>query len=675
MRLCLLVTLLLLMGRLPLAVASGGDQATPTPLPNDVRVQSSGPRATVWERLSPKEKMLAYHLVQAANAGRDLLFYQTHRHSLAIKHMLEDALSAEHQADTKTLLGEGPYHELLVYAAKFFDQCGPYTPSNRKFVLRQVTPDHVQTLLGQYGNHVEPAARKEIARLLTDSAYEVRAFPESPDGQGLEETGGNLYEKGITGAEVRLALQKGLAPTLNCRVVRSDKGLVCQIHTTQTEGFVGETLRKVVAALEAAVPYACTARQKAQIEAMIAYFTKGDTEDFRKASVDWVRDRSDSPVDFMIGWVEFEGDWLTRIASWESYVQIVDPQVSKLAQGLAKRAQAFEDAMPYGRFKKHFPADYSPPAIMVYYFQEIAALHSGGYNLPNFDDIRRDVGAKNVIRLPLPGEDRDPALLAVRREALSEFLPTAKVEPVLADREVLYRNLVLMHEIIGHGSGIYDTGKFGATEDPVSALGNLGSALEEQRADLAALTFAGDPLLVEIGACKDQEQAKRFRDLTYDLYLGDFLLRTSRDRSFAEMHQRGHWLFINKLLEAGAARWSPKDGQGEPTPENQVLMVADYDKFHEVARDVLGELQAIKANRENGKLKELFIRSAPLDAIGQPWAQAVIRRGQHLAYNAGSIDQPWRVTPDGRFETQGGTTLESVAAFWKPRAEPAPAGR
>src|SRR6516225_5604596 len=57
------------------ASAEGESKVKPLSLPPGVRVQSSGPRGLVWERLSPKEKMLTYHLVQAANAGRDLLFY------------------------------------------------------------------------------------------------------------------------------------------------------------------------------------------------------------------------------------------------------------------------------------------------------------------------------------------------------------------------------------------------------------------------------------------------------------------------------------------------------------------------------------------------------------------------------------------------------------------------
>ncbi|MGO8749237.1 MAG: dipeptidyl-peptidase 3 family protein, partial [Thermoguttaceae bacterium] len=252
-----------------------------------------------------------------------------------------------------------------------------------------------------------------------------------------------------------------------------------------------------------------------------------------------------------------------------------------------------------------------------------------------------------------------------RREALQEFLPAGKVEPVLAHWERCRRNLVLMHEIIGHGSGTYDTSKYAKTDDPVSVLGGLGGALEEQRADLTALVFVDDPKLVAIGACKDAAEAGLFRQLTYDMYLGDFLLRLSRDRTVAEMHQRGHWLFINKLLNAGAIQWAPR-AAGTMTPENQVLAVVDYDRFQSVARAVLGDLQAIKANREEKQLKALFSEYSPLSAIEQPWAQAVIHRGQHLAINAGYVEQPWRVTAEGKYEMLGSTTLESIAPFWKP---------
>ena len=665
MRISMLLALSFVLGCVSNVLGQGGD-VKPLPLPKSIRVQSAAPRGEVWAKLSPKEKLLAFHLIQSANAGRELLFQRTHRHSLTIKTLLEEALSQEQIRKTKSQLGEKAFEEFVVYCAKFLDQGGPYTPSNRKYVLGQVTQNQILALIddSSRASSLSREDRAEIARLLCDPQYEVQQAPESPDGKGLEKTGNNYYENGITGAEVMAVLDKTLKPNINSRVTRSDKELACNTLTTKSPGVVGAALQKVVAHLQAARPYALTAHQKDQIEAIIKYFHDGNVEDFRQASISWVRDRADSRVDFMIGWVEFIGDFLSRMAAWESYVQIVDPEISRLAQALAQRAQDFENAMPYGAFKKKFPADYSPPALMVYYFQEISGFRSGGYNLPNFDDIRRDVGAKNIIRLPMPGEEADSTLKAMRRQALEEFLPATTVEPVLENRERCWRNLVLMHEIIGHGSGTYDTGKYGKTDDPVSVLGGLGSALEEQCADLTALVFVDDPKLVETGACKDATEAKLFRKLTYDMYLGDFLQRLSRDRTLAEMHQRGHWLFINKLLNAGAIRWLARDG-GTMTPQNQVLAVVDYDQFQNVARAVLGELQAIKANREEKQLKLLFSEHAPLSAIEQPWAQAVIRRGQHLAINGGYVEQPWRVTAEGKYEMLGGNTLESIAPFWK----------
>jgi dipeptidyl-peptidase-3 len=636
----------------------------PLPVPKTVRIESAERRKEVWNRLSQQEKQLAFHLLEAARLGKELLFHQNHRHGRTIKRFIETALSSQEINKTKTLLGKNGFQEFVVYSAKFLDQSGPYASSNRKYILSKVSEKQLNELIKRH--LVAPSLNDltEIKKLLIDPEFEVERQPEDPKGSGLEMVGGNLYEKGIAAAEVQAALANGLESTLNCRIIKRDGKLQCEKQTTGLKGFVGSTLREIIDHLKKAEGVSVSQDQKNQIKATIRYFEKGDIEDFREANIAWVKDRSRSPVDFMMGWVEVYEDYLAKIGSWETYVQVVDPEVSKVAQALATHAQHFEDGMPYGKFKKTFPKDYSPPAIMVYYFQEISSYRTGGYNLPNFDDIRRDVGAKNVIRLPLPGESQSPDIRAIWNEVLEEFGPPGKKDALMKAKEKVNRVMVLLHEIIGHGSGTYDESKFKKNEDPISALGSLASALEEQRADLTALVFAGDPALIEVGLYKDQKEAQEMLKAQYDLYLVDFLRRTSGQRTFTEAHQRGHWLFVNKLLEKGAAEWVSKNKQPK-TNKNQILRVKDYEKFHQVAVDLLGELQGIKANREEQALVKLFDTYAPLEAIKEPWAQAIIERGKDLKINAGYVEQPWRVNSQLVFESFGGTSLESIAPFFE----------
>ncbi|NBX76878.1 MAG: hypothetical protein EBQ92_10020 [Proteobacteria bacterium] len=637
---------------------------SPLPVPKNIRIESAERRKEVWNRLSQQEKQLAFHLLEAARLGRELLFHQNHRHGRTIKRLIETALSGKEINKTKTLLGKSGFQEFVVYSAKFLDQSGPYSSSNRKYILTKVSDKQLTELMKRH--LVVPSLNDltEIKKLLIDPGFEVERQPEDPKGTGLEAVGGNLYEKGITAEEVQAALSKGLEPTLNCRIVKQGGKLTCEKQTVELSGFVGTTLQQIVEQLKKAEGVSVSKEQKNQIKATIKYLEKGDVEDFREANIAWVKDRSQSPVDFMMGWVEVYEDFLAKIGSWETYVQVVDPEVSKVAQNLATHAQHFENGMPYGKFKKTFPKDYSPPAIMVYYFQEISSYRTGGYNLPNFDDIRRDVGAKNVIRLPLPGESQSPDIRAIWNEVLEEFGPPDKKDTLMKAREKVYRVMVLLHEIIGHGSGTYDESKFKKNEDPISALGSLASALEEQRADLTALVFAGDQALIAVGLYKDKGEAQEMLKAQYDLYLVDFLRRTSGQRTFTEAHQRGHWLFVNKLLEKGAVEWAAKKKQPK-TLKNQILRVKDYDKFHQVAVELLGELQRIKANREEQALVKLFDSHAPLDAIKEPWAQAIIERGKDLKINAGYVEQPWRVNSQLVFESFGGTTLETIAPFFE----------
>ncbi|MBI1859933.1 MAG: hypothetical protein HYR96_03325 [Deltaproteobacteria bacterium] len=99
------------------------------------------------------------------------------------------------------------------------------------------------------------------------------------------------------------------------------------------------------------------------------------------------------------------------------------------------------------------------------------------------------------------------------------------------------------------------------------------------------------------------------------------------------------------------------------TGGNQVLVVKDYGKAHEVAVALLSELQRIKALREEGALKALFAKYSPTEAINEPWAKILIDRGKDIAFFRGYIDQPWRIDKH-RAQALGERTLEGAAPYW-----------
>ncbi len=647
------------------AFSALGTTFNPLTVPETIRITSSAPRKVVWDTLSVKEKKLASHLLAAADAGKFILLHQNHRHGLLIKNMLEASLSKKNLAVTKKFLGES-FPEYLNYTIKYEDQVGPYATSNRKYVLKKVSAAQIGTLFKLHAPKAKTGAVLESIRLLTDPAYEVILKPENTSGDELENSGNNLYEHGITMAEVDEAVKKGLKSDVNCRIVRDGaSGLKCQVQALNNPELpleVRAAMTKIVKHLKAALPYATTDQQSKQISSLIRFFEKGNVEDFRQMNIHWVKDGTSSKVDFMMGYVEYQTDYMTLIGSWESYVQIVDPKTTEMSVNLAKNAQTFENNMPYGQYKKTFPEGYSPPAMMVYYFQEISSFRSGGYNLPNYDDIRRDVGAKNIIRLELPGQDLDPATLKDRREMYEAFAPANKVDDIVSFWTQGRKTKVLLHEIIGHGSGTYNTAKYGPKEDPTTVLGSLGSSMEEQRADLAALVFGADPIMVKIGMFKDQAEANRSRNAMYDSYNANFLRDVSKQQSLSEAHHRGHWLMMNIFLEKGAIKKASKGGAAQYTDDTVVYEIVDYDKYHEACVELLARIQNIKAERLEDDLKDLYAKYGALDAIREPWLQAIIRRGKDLAINAGTYEQPWQIVK-GEVQTFGNLEREGIAPF------------
>src|SRR5690349_6162522 len=95
--------------------------------------------ADQFAALPLKDKTLAYHLAQAALAGRDIFYDQKHRNALEMRGVLEAILTHNKGIETQTL------SEIERYTKLFWINTGPYNNlTSRKFVLK-ITPQALAT--------------------------------------------------------------------------------------------------------------------------------------------------------------------------------------------------------------------------------------------------------------------------------------------------------------------------------------------------------------------------------------------------------------------------------------------------------------------------------------------------------------------------------------------------
>ena len=82
-----------------------------------------------FEKLTLKEKMLAWHLYRSSIAGRDIFYDQNHRHGLKIRNILEEIIENGDGID------EDLYDRILEYTKMFWINTGQYDfLTSRKFV-------------------------------------------------------------------------------------------------------------------------------------------------------------------------------------------------------------------------------------------------------------------------------------------------------------------------------------------------------------------------------------------------------------------------------------------------------------------------------------------------------------------------------------------------------------
>jgi dipeptidyl-peptidase-3 len=549
-----------------------------------------------FEKLPVQQKLLVWHLYEAALAGRDIYYDQRYVHNLEMRNVLEEILTHPAGIDPATLT------EIQRYTKLFWLNTGPYNNlTARKFVLK-CTPEAfaaaakaaVQnggTLAGPGGESLDGMLVR-LRPAFFDASVDPIVTNKTP-GPGkdiLSSSANNLYV-GVTMKDL-----EGFAERypLNSRLVKQHGSLVEEVD--KVGGKYDPQIRQIIGHLEAAIPYATEPMARA-LGALIKFYQSGETADRVAYDIEWVEDKS-SPVDTINGFIEVYMDPRGMKGSWESLVFYVNPEKTEGIRKLAADAQWFEDRMPWAaQYRKQGVRGITANAIdVVVETGDSGPITPVGINLPNDQDVREKHGSKSVSLSNVnEAYDRSTAP-EFRREFSWTPEETARAEKWSSVAAELTTN---MHEVIGHASGkIADRLK----GSPSSVLKEQYSALEEARADLVALYFLPNPRIAELGLVQPKDQAEIVQ-AEYEAYTRNALVQLRRVREgtqIEEDHMRNRQMIVRWLMSnSKAIDVRERDGK-------TFYVMVDPKAFQDGVGRLLSEVQRIKSEGDYEAAKKLF---------------------------------------------------------------------
>jgi dipeptidyl-peptidase-3 len=551
--------------------------------------------------LTPRQRILAWHLYLAAIAGRDIYYDQRYAHNLEMRAVVEAILTNGIDVDPRVLA------EIRRYTKLFWINTGPYNNlTARKFVLALTRDELLAAARAANGAGAPLPTRPgesldalidRLAPMFFDPHFDPMLTNKNPDGGRdiLQASANNLYV-GVTMADVEGFTERY---GLNSRLV-GERGaggtrtLVEEVY--KVEGRYDADIRRVVGHLRDAIPYA-PPPTAASLRALVRFYESGEESDRIAYDIAWVRDH-ESVVDTVNGFIEVYLDPRGTKGAWEALVYYANPERTRKIQTLAAHAQWFEDRMPWDpRFRKPQVTGVTAAAIdVIIETGDSGPLTPIGVNLPNDQAIREQYGSRSVSLSNVNQAYEESTPEGLR----TEFSWTAE-EAARAKRWGAFSQELTteMHEVIGHGSGRMAQE---LTAAPHLLLKEQYSAIEEARADLVALYFLPDPKLAELGllAADDQEEIVQAE---YEYFTRTAVVQLRRVRegtTLEEDHMRNRQMIVNWLrAHTSAIAVRRHDGK-------TYYVMTDARAFREGVGRLLAEVQRIKGEGDYAAARALF---------------------------------------------------------------------
>ena len=297
-----------------------------------------------------------------------------------------------------------------------------------------------------------------------------------------------------------------------------------------------EEMAKIALHIKKASLHAANDTQKKMMDEYAESFGTGSLKAFKESQKLWVRDKKPE-VESNIGFIETYRDPAGIRGEWEGMVAMVNKERTRAFQALVEAAPAAIPKLPWSKeFEKdEFSApDFTSLEVLSFASSGIPA----GINIPNYDDIRQQIGFKNVSLGNVLG--------AKAPNEPIPFIRSEDLELYQENRDAAFEVQVGIHELLGHGTGklLQETSpgvfNFDHKNPPVSPVtgtpistyykpsetyssvfGPTASSYEECRAECVAMALSCDFSLLKIFGFGDGEvdMDGKAGDVLYASYL------------------------------------------------------------------------------------------------------------------------------------------------------------
>ncbi len=271
------------------------------------------------------------------------------------------------------------------------------------------------------------------------------------------------------------------------------------------------------------------------------------SDDYFESELAWM-DLEGTPIEVAIGPYETYTDRLQgKKTAFESFVTLKDPQASAALDKYKAYLRDMEANLPIPEEHKNFQRGFASPIAVADQIQgggdNVPAVQTIAFNLPNDERVREAKGAKKVILSNVLGAKYDRILAPIGRLVLSEAQAPLVVKK--------YMQLETLFHELSHSLGPGTIVKNGRKTTVSDELKDRYSALEEAKADVAGvwnilfMMEKGELPLTE----KDQLWPTYFAGIFRSVRFG-----------VTDAHGEGAALQYGYLKEKGAFHWDAAQG-------------------------------------------------------------------------------------------------------------------